>query len=733
MDSLLKTFDREPTAGNVLLLNELATLIRSSDVDSALSLSTYALKMAEQIQDAEGKARALNGVGLAIYLKSDFPNALGYFSEAAALYDSLGDDRGKANALSSLANIYQYFGDLTRAEKIYKETLEIRNRINDKKGVATNYVNLGRLYIKKGKYSQAAEAFHDALTAYEALEDKGGIAYTLNNIGVFYTDLEQYEKAKDFLENAKYNYEQNQDIKGIALTNENLANMYFQQGNISKALEYYTNSSDLYEHLENKYGISISLLKIGQVYEQLHNYQLALEHYQKALTLQKEGQNKLGQAKTLHRIGQIYLLSGNSSKATSYFTSSIELAKEEKFNEVLKDNYETLYQYFKSKAYYYKAITYFERFKEINDILISEKAEDTFAKMQKLYEIEQKESEISNLREREALKTLELAESSYRQKMLLFLAIAVSLIALVIYIAYRYKQKAAYLLREQTVTLEKVNSELEERVAERTKELSEKNISLENEIERRKKTEDELVLAKEKAETSDKLKTEFLAQISHEIRTPVNGIMNLSTIICDEYEKEVNEELLFLLQSIQNDGDRLVRTMDLLKDMALLEAGCFEILPQKFDIHKDVLLEEFSNFTQYANEKSIEYQLHTSGEQFIIETDQYSVRQIIVNIIDNAIKFTDSGTVDVLLIEDHQGVIFEVRDTGVGISEEYQASIYKIFSQEDQGFSRAYEGNGIGLALVKRLCDINNFTIDFESRKEIGTNFRVLFKSTNGG
>ncbi|MDP3582233.1 MAG: ATP-binding protein, partial [Ignavibacteria bacterium] len=110
-----------------------------------------------------------------------------------------------------------------------------------------------------------------------------------------------------------------------------------------------------------------------------------------------------------------------------------------------------------------------------------------------------------------------------------------------------------------------------------------------------------------------------------------------------------------------------------------------------------------------------------------IEVDEYCIVQIISNLIDNAIKFTKKGQVEILLTRNCVGdFIIEVKDTGIGIGKDFLSQLFQPFMQEDHGYARSYEGNGLGLALAKSYCDINNAIIEVESEKNIGSTFRVI-------
>ena len=245
-------------------------------------------------------------------------------------------------------------------------------------------------------------------------------------------------------------------------------------------------------------------------------------------------------------------------------------------------------------------------------------------------------------------------------------------------------------------------------------------------ITERKRVEKELIFSKEKAEESDRLKSAFLAQMSHEIRTPLNVILTAMSIIQDDF-KDTDEETKIILDSVSSAGKRLQRTIDLILNISAVQSGSYSPERKKFDLDKElmILVEEFKTF---ENEKDIRISYINNSKNSSIIADHYSVTQIFQNLIGNAIKYTPKGTIDVIIddwSEDKLRVI--VKDTGIGISKDYIANLFSPFSQEDVGHKREFEGNGLGLALVKKYVEMNNADILVESEKDRGSTFTVIF------
>ncbi len=240
--------------------------------------------------------------------------------------------------------------------------------------------------------------------------------------------------------------------------------------------------------------------------------------------------------------------------------------------------------------------------------------------------------------------------------------------------------------------------------------------------------ENKLVEAKERAEKADSLKSTFLAQMSHEIRTPINSIISLSSIVEEVLAEYADEDIATCFSLIKKSGDRIVRTTDLILNLSEVEAGTYEVMKEEFNLIDEILQKLFNEYSVVAKEKDLELKMEISLQNPIITADSYTIEQIFRNLIDNAIKYSDNGKIFIKAFENENGnKTVEVIDSGVGISSEYMHKIFTSFSQEVMGYTRNYEGNGVGLSLTKKYCELNNATIEVESKKGVGSTFRVVF------
>ena len=255
-------------------------------------------------------------------------------------------------------------------------------------------------------------------------------------------------------------------------------------------------------------------------------------------------------------------------------------------------------------------------------------------------------------------------------------------------------------------------------------------VLVKEDITQKKKMHDELVTAKNKAENADKLKSEFLAQMSHEIRTPLNSILSFTSLLEEETKDFIPEDLSSVFNGIQNSGNRLIRTISLIINASEIYTKTYEPNYTDIDIFENVLSKIIHEREKEINNKNLNLILDNKAESVKICVDEYGAFQIFENLIDNAIKFTKVGFIKVAVQEEDDKLIVSIKDSGIGISEDYLSEIYSFFSQEDSGYSRKYDGNGLGLAMVKSYCEMNRAEIEIESEKNIGSEFRILFRKS---
>lgn len=261
----------------------------------------------------------------------------------------------------------------------------------------------------------------------------------------------------------------------------------------------------------------------------------------------------------------------------------------------------------------------------------------------------------------------------------------------------------------------------------------EKNIQLEENAELLKNQKIELVQAKEKAEESDLLKSSFLANMSHEIRTPMNAILGFTTIMKDS---ELNKKQEGYIKIIESSGNHLLELINDIIDISELESNQIRLNINKVNLNNLIneIIKVF-NVSLINNKKDIKiisnYEFKVGEDE--INTDAKRLRQILINLLGNAVKFTDSGTIKIVYTLKNEELLFEIEDTGIGISEKELPIIFDRFRQADETTTKQYGGTGLGLSISKACVNLLGGKISVKSVKEVGSvfSFTIPYKTEN--
>jgi PAS domain S-box-containing protein len=260
--------------------------------------------------------------------------------------------------------------------------------------------------------------------------------------------------------------------------------------------------------------------------------------------------------------------------------------------------------------------------------------------------------------------------------------------------------------------LGKLNESLEDRIREATLELEERNRQLE--------------WQRQELERAYRLKSQFLASMSHELRTPINALLGYTSLMRDQIYGELNRRQEEALSRMYTASQHLLELVNDILDLAKIEAGKMPVNIEPVDV-RTIIREVSQTIEPMVRRKNLEYVVDFDPALPIVQTDLTKVKQVVLNLLSNAVKFTHEGSVCVSTrpAQSGDGVLIEVRDTGIGIREDDLANIFEDFRQVDQSSTREYGGTGLGLSISKKLLHLLGGTVRVESKLGAGSRFTV--------
>ncbi len=247
-----------------------------------------------------------------------------------------------------------------------------------------------------------------------------------------------------------------------------------------------------------------------------------------------------------------------------------------------------------------------------------------------------------------------------------------------------------------------------------------------HDITRRRMAELKVEQALSEAKHANEVKDQFMANISHEIRTPLNSILGFSDLIKQRFGGLLSEKDQELFGYINNSSTRLMSTVDSILNISQLKAGVIKVHPIEIDLSL-MTAQVVKQIELQALDKKLDLIFKVPKKPKLIFADEYCIHQSILTLTENAIKYTIKGTVEIKLGHRDDQLTLSITDTGIGISDEYQKRIFEPYSQESEGFTKNYQGVGLGLALTKRYLGLNDVELELVSQKNVGSTFTLIF------
>ena len=642
------------------------------------------------------------------YCDFDLNKAESYLAQEITRAVSENDSLSLAYALYYSGTIHQLKGLNSEAYKDYKQAYTIFLMMKDNPGIAKTSDGLGSLFRYYGDFEKSLKYHLRSLKIFEKEKDTTGIISALNNIGIAYRSLNNYPKSYSYYNNA-ISLATKSKSNLLSTVYNSLGSYYWYRESFESAYYYYQKTLNIEPvTIALKERHCAALNNIGNVYRSMNRPDSALYYYSQSLKESRKYEFINLTAITLKNLGITYAQNGDTKKATDYLQRGISLGKQSDLKQVVRDCYMQLSALYLNQGDYKQALKYHQEYSSIQDSIYKDEQRSKVALLEIDYLIQEKEKDLAILKKNNAEKKLELQKSKSLTTFLVLIISFLSILSIGIYRLFHVNKTAKK-------NLLFMNEELEKRVKSRTE-------KLELEIANHKVTATKLLEAKEKAEESDKLKSRFLANISHEIRTPMNAIVGFTELLSHTQFKE--EEKDQYIAVIQKNSAYLLSIISDIIEVSQIETNQVKLHLARVELNS-IVNELYDTYSQeIPDNKHITLSISIPLEPVTIKTDGMKLKQVMANLIGNAIKFTDQGRIAFgYKITDEKVLSFFVDDTGIGINMEHSKIIFERFRQVENEDSEKRGGSGLGLAISKAYVELLGGTISYTSEVGKGSHF----------
>lgn len=574
----------------------------------------------------------------------------------------------------------------------YHKSWDIARHENEIKLAYAISLGIANIYWESGNYSDGLLFCMDAKELFESknlINNKVGL---LNLLALNYEGILEFDQAQKYYDQALEMAQKNHDTGFVAIINSNQGRMYYKKGNYQSALVSLLKGSEMEIENDLLSNAAKSYTLIGKVYVKLNHPDSAYYYLQKAHKINTRQNDQLGLVRTYNAYGIYYHHIKNYKLAIDYLQKSIDLAEKIKLNEELVEAYELIAKSYYETNNFQKSADYYRKYQKQYQNLYDIKEFNKLVALEHKLKIESHQNQINQLK---------LQEQENQNKYLKYLSVFIItlLIVLILFVLY---------YRKVNKTLKQKNTEINEQKIV-YEELNEK-----------------LILAEQSIGKADEIKNQFINNLSHEIRTPLNGIVGFSALIADSnYTEEKRPDIWNMIQKSSED---LINTVEGVLDLSLLASKqvSFTKKEVQFNIFLNTLQFEINKLKLlYANKKiNIKYFMSPLLTHQVFFTDPVLLKKSILNITDNALKFMDSGTINIHIVLDENDLQISVSDEGIGIVEDEQLSVFNQF-QKGSNVDDATRGLGIGLTLTQKYVDILNGKVWHERKEKKGTIFYI--------
>lgn len=630
--------------------------------------------------------------GILSDLQAQEPDSLQFFLDSVQSNDSIALQNAFFNSTknldqSSLAKTYLIWGtyleknqNYDSAEALFLKSLSLFDSLLDKSDLAAAKMNLADFYRNDDNIPKSLKLCHEAYDIYVDLKDSMNIYYSLSRIGINHDYLGDHDIAiKYYNECVKICKEIGYDL-GEARMYHNLGGIYGDEQDFDLALDYYEKSKKTYESYENYYGLHVVYQGLYLTYKNMELYAEAYTNLKKEYRYALLAESSLGKAFSYQDHGSYFLSTGNYDSSIYYSKKALQLAKKLNKAQIETNAYEGLRKAYYESGDYKNAYDFYQREKAMNDSLYNLQNSQLVTSIKTKFETEKKERALAE-------KNLELQTADFNlkkqqtyQAILILVLLLISTSMFFVYRGYKLRKKANDLLRQKNAEIESQNEQIK---------------------------------------SVNEMKSRWFINVAHELRTPL-------TLIKGPIQKILNTEPLSLdveedLNMVHKNTQNLVKLVNEILDLSKLEDG--EMTLNKSVVNFNELVRQIISL--YDSKVALQNVAITWEEMTdpYLELDPDKISKILVNLISNALRFSESGGEVSVYSQVDSDLKIIVRDTGAGIQKDDLDRVFDRFYQAESHKNAG--GTGVGLALSKEIAELHNGKLSVTSKPDEETLFTL--------
>jgi len=673
------------TSGNekAVVLSLLCRSLYQYNQQLGIEYGKQALQIIDSLKTDKNRAAIFNNIGLNYLMLSQHATARQYFEQAYKLSTSQNDSLELSISLNRLGLIYEQSANYDSTLIVFNKELKIDIQRNDKKRAARALENIGTIHLHRGELKSALNYLLESKSILDSLSLKKELTQIYLKIGNIYIKEEDFETAKKYFTMSYVLAEENTDKLQMCISLNSLAVIEKKLKKFDKAIEKYLESLKIAESINNYRVANIIYANLGNVYSLKENQDKALEYLNKALETSKKLNLVEQEAINYYNIGEVYRKKLNFTTAKSYYEKALSIFEKAENHENVLKCYEQIIIVANELSDYKISASIYELYVTLKDSLYINEKNNELEKLKTQFRTEQIADENTILQHENLLK-----EKTITQQHTAFALISVILVLLIVLLVVIYYNRKRILYAKQLV--EQKNSDIAA-YAEELRTINDKLVSL------------------------DHFKTGMTNMIVHDLKNPLNNLLNVAYIQESERQRVVQQNSKLMLNLVQD----------------LLDVCKYENTFMKLNLC-DVALSELVNSAHaevaYAmNSRNLTLELIIS-ERINVKCDKEIIHRVLVNLLTNAIKYSPHNskiTIEAndLIINKKKLVRTFVTDNGIGIPENHREKVFEKFVQFNVQKNEKIRSTGLGLSFCKLAVESHEGSIAVVEHSGQGARF----------